>query len=179
MRFTEAIRTCFSKYVTFSGRASRPEYWYFFLFIFLGSIVTGILDAVLFHNLPEIDENSVVIEVEADETPLSSLFYLVTLLPHLAVAWRRMHDTGRSGWMALLPMLISAAALGTFIIGIGAADFFAGGHMDRLLTGITLIVLIPLGLLLFVSPLLVLWWLSRPGGTGENQYGPVPKALGV
>jgi uncharacterized membrane protein YhaH (DUF805 family) len=174
MGFSDAIRTSFSQYATFAGRASRPEYWYFFLFLFLGSLVTGIADAILFHNLPEIDESTPAFEFEPHETPLSSLFYVVTVLPHLAVAWRRMHDTGRSGYMALLPMLLSAAALGVFVLGIGAADFFAGGLMDRILTGITLTILVPLVALLIISPLLVFWWLIRPSQPSSNLYGPNP-----
>ena len=39
MSFTEAVKTCFAKYVTFSGRARRSEHWYFFLFITLIQIV--------------------------------------------------------------------------------------------------------------------------------------------
>ena len=39
MSFTEAVKTCFAKYVTFSGRARRSEHWYFFLFITLVQIV--------------------------------------------------------------------------------------------------------------------------------------------
>lgn len=174
MSFSGAIRSCFGKYASFSGRASRGEYWNFFLFLFLGSLVTGIIDAILFHNLPEIDETTPALEFEPNETPLSSLFYVATFLPHLAVAWRRMHDIGRSGYMALLPMLVSAAALGVFILGIGAADFFAGGLMDRMLTGITLLILVPLIVLLIISPLLVFWWLIRPSQQGANIYGPNP-----
>ena len=48
MTFKEAVRTCFSKYITFSGRASRSEYWYFVLFVILGSIVCNIVDTILF-----------------------------------------------------------------------------------------------------------------------------------
>ena len=172
-----AIRVCLRKYATFAGRASRPEYWFFFLFLLVGSIVTSGLDGLLFHNQEEVSSTMPILEVEAEETPLSNLFFLLTVLPHLAVAWRRMHDTGRSGWMALLPMLVSAAALGTFVIGIGAADFFSGGLMDRILTGMTLSVLLPLALLLIISPLLVLWWLARPSQSGSNQYGPNPNEV--
>lgn len=174
MGFMGAIRTCFSKYATFAGRASRHEYWNFFLFLFLAGLATNLIDAVMFHNLHEIDDATPLLEFEPHETPVSSLFYFVTFLPHLAVAWRRMHDTGRSGYMALFPMLVSAAALGVFIVGIGAADFFAGGLMDRMLTGITLTILVPLVALLIISPLLVLWWLIRPSQPGSNPHGPNP-----
>ena len=48
MTFGEAVQTCFRKYVTFSGRATRPEYWWFFLFLLLGSTAASIIDAAVF-----------------------------------------------------------------------------------------------------------------------------------
>src|SRR5690349_3641974 len=85
MTFQESIRVCFSKYADFSGRASRSEYWWFFLFIVLVGFATSMVSNYL-----------------------SALFYLGTLLPSLAAATRRLHDTGRSGWwqlIALVPLL--------------------------------------------------------------------------
>lgn len=79
MNFADAIRTCFQKYATFDGRATRPEFWWFFLFSFLGSLVTGLVSDMI-----------------------SALFSLAILLPSLAVGARRLHDTDRSGWFLLL-----------------------------------------------------------------------------
>lgn len=79
MTFGESISTCFSKYATFDGRASRSEYWWWFLFTFLGSAAAGIVN----------------------ETA-SALFSLAVLLPSVAVGVRRLHDTDRSGWFLLL-----------------------------------------------------------------------------
>ena len=82
MGFTEAVKTCFSKYVTFSGRARRSEYWYFVLAISIVSIVLTLIDG--------------------GEGVLSLLWSLGTLLPSLAVGVRRLHDIGRSGWWLLI-----------------------------------------------------------------------------
>ena len=79
MTFGESISICFRKYVTFDGRASRSEFWWFALFTFLVSIVVGIVSQAL-----------------------SSLFSLAVLLPSLAVGARRLHDTDRSAWFLLL-----------------------------------------------------------------------------
>ena len=46
--FGEAIGTCFSKYVTFSGRARRPEYWWFFLFVVIVSFAASLVDGLRF-----------------------------------------------------------------------------------------------------------------------------------
>jgi len=85
MQFTEAVRTCFSQYASFDGRASRPEFWWWSLFCVLASAALGILS----HKL-------------------SAVFTLVTLLPSIAVTTRRLHDTDRSGWwqlMYLVPLI--------------------------------------------------------------------------
>ncbi len=88
MDFQAAVATCFSKYATLTGRASRAEYWYFFLFYLLANAVSAILDAALFRS--------------SGFSPLNSITALVLLAPSLAVGVRRLHDTGRSGWWLLL-----------------------------------------------------------------------------
>jgi uncharacterized membrane protein YhaH (DUF805 family) len=79
MTFQDSVRTCFSKFVDFSGRASRSEYWWFALFlvgIYIGAEL--ISDAAYW------------------------IVVVATFLPSLAAAVRRLHDTGRSGWWLLL-----------------------------------------------------------------------------
>ena len=82
MGFGTAIKTCMRKYVKFSGRAPRAEYWWFILFT---SILGAICDAI--------------------NVTLGGLVSLIFLLPTLAVGWRRMHDIGKSGLWNLLPIL--------------------------------------------------------------------------
>jgi uncharacterized membrane protein YhaH (DUF805 family) len=81
--FGEAIRTCFSKYATFSGRASRSEYWFFSLFITIVISVGAIIDYAAGSHIP------------------SLLIWLVILLPSFAVQVRRLHDIDRTGWWVL------------------------------------------------------------------------------
>jgi uncharacterized membrane protein YhaH (DUF805 family) len=90
MDFAEAVRTGFSKYATFSGRAARPEYWYWALFVFAVSIVLAIIDSLVFGTGIGV---------------LQSLFDLAVLLPGIAVAVRRLHDIDRSGWWLLLGLI--------------------------------------------------------------------------
>lgn len=177
MTFTQSIKTCFSKYVTFSGRASRSEYWYFFLFLFLGNVVATLIDSAVFDSVTttvETTETSASASIE-NTGPVTAIFSLAVLLPHLAVLWRRMHDTGRSGFYALLPLLLMIAAAGVLVFGIGIASSFQhGGSLDILFTRATLLIVIPTLIVLMVSPLLVLWWLTRPSQPGSNRYGPNP-----
>ena len=81
-----AISICFKKYATFTGRASRSEYWYFQLFYTLAVIVGMIIDA----------SNGTVF--------MQYLVILVLVLPLLSVEVRRMHDVGKSGWFILVPI---------------------------------------------------------------------------
>lgn len=80
MGFMEAISTCMGKYATFSGRASRSEYWWFYLFTVLMSWAAALVGG------------------EA----LNLLVGLVFLTPALAAGARRLHDVNKSGWWQLL-----------------------------------------------------------------------------
>ena len=82
MTFQDSIRVCFTKYADFNGRAGRPEYWWFALFILIGSLVLSKLSPTL-----------------------GGVFSLATLLPSIAAAARRLHDTNRSGWWQLIVVL--------------------------------------------------------------------------
>jgi uncharacterized membrane protein YhaH (DUF805 family) len=87
MGFRDAISTGFSKYATFTGRAARPEYWYWVLFCVLAAIVFMIIQTVISRFGGQM---------------LSWLFDLATIVPSIAVAARRLHDTDRTGWWQLL-----------------------------------------------------------------------------
>ncbi|MEW2917916.1 DUF805 domain-containing protein [Ruegeria sp. ANG10] len=175
MTFSDAVRTCFSKFFTFSGRASRPEYWFFFLFIVIWSFIAGIIDAQFFTQVAVSETETSKSVTATSSAPVQSIVSLIVFIPHLAVAWRRMHDTGRSGLYALLPILLILGAFAVLIFGIGLASHFQhGGSLDILFTRATLLIVIPTLIVLFVSPLLVLWWLTRPSQPGDNKYGPNP-----
>jgi len=176
MTLTEAVKTCFSKYVTFSGRASRPEYWFFFLFIVIWNAIAGFIDWQFFTTVSTLEANGTTTVTATSSQPVQSIVGLVVFLPHLAVAWRRMHDTGRSGLYALFPLLLMIGAGLVLVFGIGIADVFAGGgSMDLLFTRVTVLILIPTMIVALVSPLLVLWWLTRPSQPGDNRFGPAPQ----
>lgn len=77
--FLNAVKTCLRKYADFSGRAARPEFWWFALAQFLASLAVSMVSDML-----------------------SGLLSLGLLLPALAVGSRRLHDLGKSGWLQLL-----------------------------------------------------------------------------
>lgn len=175
MTFTAAIRTCFAKYITFSGRASRSEYWWFFLFCILGSLVLGVLDATLFGMVEyatEVTDERVDFEAGGNG-PFASLFSLATLIPTLSAGWRRMHDTGRSGLHLMYP-LIAMFGIASFIgFMAGFENLFAGDFPELIAGGLGIVTLIAL-VILVLSPFIVLFWLTRPSQPGANRYGPNP-----
>jgi uncharacterized membrane protein YhaH (DUF805 family) len=89
-----------SKYAVFEGRARRREYWYFILFNILISIVLMIIDRVVG-----------TFSAAAGAGLLSGLYMLAVMIPSLAVAVRRLHDTNRSGWWFLIVLIPFIGAL--------------------------------------------------------------------
>ena len=79
MPFQEAIRTCLAKYATFTGRASRSEFWWFALFQVLAVLVASFI-----------------------YRHFGTLVMLGLLVPSIAVGVRRLHDIGKSGWLLLI-----------------------------------------------------------------------------
>ncbi len=78
----------FERYAKFDGRARRPEFWFFFLALFIVGIGFNLLMLV------------------------SSIFFIVyvvwalaMLIPNIAVGVRRLHDTGRTGWWLLISLI--------------------------------------------------------------------------
>lgn len=105
MELVPAVKTCFSKYVTFSGRASRSEFWWFVLFGFVMSIILTIVDSTLFGT---VTTGPGSFEASTDTPILSLLFFLLMFLPNISVTVRRLHDTDRSGWwywIVLVPLV--------------------------------------------------------------------------
>lgn len=103
MTFSEALKTSLvDKYATFSGRATRSEYWYVVLFGYLLALLIVLLGMM-------VDSPELIIG-------LSSVLSLILLVPGLAVCIRRLHDTGRSGWWYLLVLIPYIGAIALLVI---------------------------------------------------------------
>lgn len=135
MDFVTAVKTCFGKYVTFSGRASPSEFWWFALFVWAGVFILVLADGFLFGKTVTTGTS---FQTSTNTPYLSGLFEIATVLPSISVLVRRLHDTGRSGWwywIALIP-LVGVIVLIVFCAtpskgpnqygnGSGAAEAFA------------------------------------------------------
>ncbi len=100
MGFMEALTTVFrNKYATFSGRASRSEYWWGYLGLAVTSTVLQIFWVV----------GTIALLDFGQIAALPSLIALVAalglIIPSIAVNVRRLHDTGKSGWMLLIILI--------------------------------------------------------------------------
>ena len=91
MTFSESISTCFAKFSNFNGRASRAEFWWFFLFVTGCEFIADVWDYVT---------------GEAEYGFFIWAVLLATLVPSISVGARRLHDVGKSGWYQLLALTI-------------------------------------------------------------------------
>ncbi len=97
MSFGQAVSSVLlNKYATFSGRARRSEYWWWYLFVIIVGTIANIIDraAGLTYG-----------DVTYAGGWIASIVGLVFLIPNLAVAVRRLHDTGRTGWWLLIGLI--------------------------------------------------------------------------
>ena len=92
----DATKSCFQQYVGFSGRASRSEYWFFYLSFVVAAIGMLVLTIV----------SAFVLDALAGLMGmLTMVTYLGFFLPMLSVTVRRLHDLGKSGWMFLVVLI--------------------------------------------------------------------------
>jgi len=93
MNFGQAISSYFQNFANFKGRSRRSAYWFAYLFYVIIAIPTMAIGAT--------------VDPATGLTTYGPLYYvwvLGNLIPGLAVATRRMHDVGKSGWFILIPI---------------------------------------------------------------------------
>lgn len=163
-----AIMTCLRKYVTFSGRASRPEYWFFFLFVVVAVILAGVIDSIFF-GAAQARVTPGGISARSGG-PVTALVSLGAVLPLISAGCRRMHDSGRTALHLFYPMIATVGFIGFFGASFNFAAMSDAGALMAPLFAVSMIVL---GL----SPLIVIFWLTRPGNPQPNKYGPPPSDM--
>jgi uncharacterized membrane protein YhaH (DUF805 family) len=149
------IAHCFDNYAVFKGRASRPEFWWFSLF----GMVTNLAMSWLV----------------APPSPLAGIGFIkylwsaIIYLPNLAVASRRLHDTGHSLWWLIIPQAFIAPLV---IVALTTPAWIKGRIAIAFLLLLGALVAFGLGI-----RLLVLY--CRKGDAGPNRYGdPAPTTPG-
>lgn len=139
-----AIRNYFNNYVTFSGRSSRSEYWKYVLFNFLVTTPFYVLMIALSANIYKhsydyyygyyyYEDTSTATVVGIIAIALG-LWGLINFLPSLAILFRRLHDSGKSGWCFLLAFVPIVGWLILFIFTLLETEPLVnqyGGVKDR------------------------------------------------
>ncbi|MGI4731336.1 MAG: DUF805 domain-containing protein [Janthinobacterium lividum] len=181
------------RYVQFSGRARRKEFWMWVLFIIVASVVLSIVDRML--GLSSAPTTGAPGQFGAGQFGagqvgaggagrfrgagvLTGIFSLAIFLPNLAVQVRRLHDVNRRGWWLLLPVV--PYAIGFVLLLSGAASSLRPGQpVGQGAVGQGAIGMMGLGGLFFVVGLicaiLLLVWFCMDGTRGPNRFGEDPK----
>ena len=131
MTFGKAIKICMKeKFATFSGRASRAEYWWFALFVMLIMIpfvtVSYILAFYLMYK-NHADEAEIIKSAFIGFIPMF-IVCAIFFIPSLSALVRRLHDTGRSGWWYLISFVPSVGGLVLFVFSLLESQHFTNEY---------------------------------------------------
>lgn len=174
MGFTQAIRKVFANFANFKGRATRSEYWWFSLFAFLAFMGSFILDIAFFMHWPHmssattpVDQSELTVQMmqvmSYRNRPIGAVVGLFLLLPIMSLLIRRVHDTGRSGYWAMICLL-------PFLLGSIMPDMIAAGG-DKAMTNITFVVI---SVINSIGLLFIYAFATERGVQGANSFGPDP-----
>lgn len=138
-----AIKTTFAKSLQFSGRSTRSEYWWFFGFVLLANWGAVALDTIVFD----------IYEFGAPMKWISiaGLVTIVTLLPILAIGWRRLQDTKIHGGIYIL---LTAIAYAGFFLSVSAIEYLS-----------------------YAASLVSIVLCIRQSSLGSNRFGPNPNEV--
>ncbi len=115
MDMQTAVITCFKKFLTIQGRASRSEFWWFWLFCMIMNLFLSVV-ALTFYKLAYTGNSSLITYYEIAST-IPGIWSLVIILPITCAYIRRLHDIGTSGWWALIIFIPLIGWIGFFVIG--------------------------------------------------------------
>lgn len=170
----QTITTCLRKSFTFSGRASRSEFWWFVLSINLLIPIAGLVDYWLFGTgryLFMYQEGNFQFEIFTDGV-FTLIFPVLSLISILTAAARRLHDNGRSGHWLFLPLLLLLLLF--MITPVMLALFGQAQGQATIMTGFPALIVTYLALSIFLGLIAILFWLASPSQPGPNRYGPNP-----
>ena len=188
MSFSQAITTCLRRYVDFSGRATRAEFWWWCLGCGMVAGMMNLLQAALIASValewwPENWGFGPWALLAFAVAQIGRIVNIAMILPALAVTSRRLHDIGKSGWWQLLWWPPASVAL---VLGVALFLFYGPFGMTGLANNFSrdaaiwvLFAVIPAFIALAVvgaaTFILAIIWLFRQGQPVPNRFGPDPR----
>jgi uncharacterized membrane protein YhaH (DUF805 family) len=177
------------KYVDFQGRARRSEFWLWVLFrIAVGMVLGSIMTTVMFSGMNfQNPDPSQFMGRYFTVMPVLQIVNLGLLLPSIAVAVRRLHDTNRSGWWYVMPIVVAIVGMVLFFIFAGTqlfAAFSAGNTMTEaqgmkfafsLIGSMFLFLFLPI----LIAEIVMLVFYVTDGTPSANRFGADPKGRGM
>lgn len=118
--FPDAVKMFFNRYTDFDGRSRRSEYWWVQLFFWVILIVFAVTAALANGGDLEGDTNMVANIILG----MAAIFYLGCLIPLIALAVRRFHDLGQTGWLVLVFGVLSLIPLLGLLVALGNVIWF-------------------------------------------------------
>ena len=188
------------KYAQFEGRSRRSEFWLWVLFrILIGMVAGSVMSSVLFSSMASVHTMANMSPDAMSQAylnsmsnymrvmPIFSLINLALLVPSIAVGVRRLHDTNRTGWWMIMPIVVAIAGVILFFIFGGSALFSliqAGEHPNDAAVGQFVLQLVGSMMLCLFLPMLIaeivmLVFYVTDGTPGPNRFGPDPKGRGA
>ena len=123
--FGQSISTCLKKYAVFEGRASKSEFWPYFLVYTFGSLILDV-------------------STEATQKPILGIITLIVslggMLPMISVGCRRMHDINKSGWFQAIPiynLIVGSPTEGSSRVKVSREETYSRPHIQNLKKDIT------------------------------------------
>lgn len=173
MGFGATIRHNFKHYAHFGGRAQRSQFWWWYLFLIIMQVLLSAADSAFGLQVGRSETDVTVGDttipvVNNGAGVLSTLFALAVVLPTLAVAVRRLHDTDRSGWWIIAPFVAYLAAA----VAVGIAIAAGAGPIVLGVLGLGF------GLGAILAIVLLVFYIQK-GTAGPNTYGPDPLGQGA
>ena len=154
--FVEAVSRAFRQYAKFSGRASRSEYWWFSLFLFLSQLGLSLLVVLAQSKAQALGQMAGV---------LLAVLPIVFLIPGLALTSRRIHDSGRSAKLYFAMLLSMILVIPVLYFAFLIAVFSLSGGMMKV------VIVATVAIFGFISIYSLVVTLS-PSAPGANRYGP-------
>ncbi|HVU21246.1 MAG TPA: DUF805 domain-containing protein [Rhizomicrobium sp.] len=140
-------------YMDFAGRVGRAQFWYYILVVVVIAVVAGVIGGAM------------------GTTLLSAIVSLGLLLPNAGMAARRMQDTGRSGQLVWVWVIVGAIyGIMNLLVGLtgplGALAFLAFFFTIGWLISLAMLVI----------SIVIIYFCAQPGQAEANAYGPPPPA---